>query len=265
MRSPSAASSAAIVRVGGRLALRPDDVDRVERALRVAEPLEQRLHPLEPEAVLGQGEARPPSRVGRQTPHRARVRPGCDDRSTACQQGKCDSRHVGSPSMTGLAYRPRQRRRARRARGGSARASRARRATTSAGAFWTKRSLASIFSARAISWRSRARSASASPRRPLRGALGLHDRLEDPRLVALERRHDAGAAEHLRRLLHARRALRPRPRRRPRATAPRSAACGAPGRFDQISSVTCGITGCSSVSSRSSAAVAVARAPASPS
>ena len=37
------------------------------------------------------------------------------------------------------------------------------------------------------------------------------------------------------------------------------------GRFDQISSVTCGIAGCSSLSNRSSAAVAVARASVSPS
>src|SRR5206468_27991 len=34
-------------------------------------------------------------------------------------------------------------------------------------------------------------------------ALRLHDRGEDALLVALERRHDARAAEHLRELLHA--------------------------------------------------------------
>src|SRR5581483_11098839 len=38
---------------GGRLSLRPDDVNRRERALRIAEPCEQRAHPLRPEPVLG--------------------------------------------------------------------------------------------------------------------------------------------------------------------------------------------------------------------
>ena len=85
-------------------------------------------------------------------------------------------------------------------------------------------------------------------------ALGLHDRVEDPLLVALERDEHAAAAEDRRRLLHALERAGLAPRRRPRATARRSAASRAPGRFDQISSVTCGITGCSSFSSRSSAA-----------
>ena len=42
----------------------------------------------------------------------------------------------------------------------------------------------------------------------LRRAVRLHDRVEDPLLLAVELRHDAGAAEHLRVLLH--RAERPR-------------------------------------------------------
>ena len=118
--------------------------------------------------------------------------------------------------------------------------------------------------ARAISLRSRSRSASTLPF--AFDAVGLDDRVEDALLVvALEHRDDAASGG------------RPAAASCTRVSAPASASSPASGhgatirrvsragRFDQISSVTCGITGCSSLSSRSSAAVAVARASASPS
>ena len=102
-----------------RLSLRADDVHGVVGALGSSEPVEQRLHPLEPEPL------------GR--PRRQRRDPVS--------------------------------RRCHRARAGSARASRAPRRPLLRGAFATNRSLASIASARAISPRSRSRSASTSPSR----------------------------------------------------------------------------------------------------
>ena len=96
--------------------------------------------------------------------------------------------------------------------------------------------------------------------------LGPNDRREDPPLVVgVERDLDAAAPERDRRRLDAleRRGIRteavvglePRRDDQPRSRAP--------GRYDQISSVTCGSIGCRSTSRRSSAASAVAQAAAS--
>ena len=172
----------------------------------MAEPLEQRLHPLEPESVRGQGESEATQAVsGRSDAAPGHVGPGSGVR----QQGVESASFRPQDDWGGLSTAVDHRRTSRSgvAEGGELAAVAlellALRSTTSAGAFWTKRSLASIFSARAISCRSRARSASASAAARCGARVGLHDGLEDPRLVALERRHDAGAAEHLRRLLHA--------------------------------------------------------------
>ena len=134
------------------------------------------------------------------------------------------------------------------------------------GAARSRRSARSRASSRRARSRSRRRSRSASTLPFAFAPLGLHDRVEDPLLVALERRRARRCAGRSRPPPARARARRRRAcARRPRARARRSAASRAPGRFDQISSVTCGITGCSSFSSRSSAASAVARASASPS
>ena len=196
----------------GRLAVRPDDVDRRVRVLRVAERGEQRAHALEPEAV---------ARPGAQSSRATRPRSPRHRRAT-----------LASPREP-----PR-----RRARGGSARASRAPRSTTSAGAFATNRSFASIASARATSFRSRSISASrlSSDSDPLRANDGGEDA---PLVVRAELDLHAAPAEDLRGLLHAvERARIGReavvglgPRRR------RSGASRGSGSCDQISSVTCGM------------------------
>ena len=110
------------------------------------------------------------------------------------------------------------------------------------GAFCTKRSLASIFSARAISCARRRALGLGVAVGSLRRALGLARRRRRsaprrPRAAATTPR----AAEHLRRLLHAARA------RPPRSSSPASghgatiSRVRVAGRFDQISSVTCGM------------------------
>ena len=118
-------------------------------------------------------------------------------------------------------------------------------------------------SARAISLRSRSISAAALPFRFARArAARPPRRCAAPRPRAGHARRCGGTSPPP----PARAAARPPPRRRPPpATARRSAAISRSGRFVQISSVTCGMAGWSSLSSRSSAAVAVARASASPS
>ena len=123
------------------------------RLLRIAERGEQGAHAVEAEAV--------------RRPGRERREPACPSPDTprAARSAALDSR-------------------ARRARGGSARASRARPRRRPAGAFATKRSFASIPSARAISFRRRSRSASTSPFAC--DPLGPDDGGEDPLLVAVE-------------------------------------------------------------------------------
>ncbi len=148
-RSPAARSSCRDHQRRRRLAVRPDDVHRAGSAACGSPSVcEQRAHPPEPEAPRARARAlsSQPTFVIMFSQEAGR---------TMCPEG--------------------------RARAGTARASRARRSTTSAGAFATKRSFASIPSARAISLRSRARSASTSPcRLP---PLGLDDGVEDPPLL----------------------------------------------------------------------------------
>ena len=150
-------------------------------------------------------------------------------------------------------------RRGHRAHAGSARACRARPRRPRPARSRRSCSFASIPSARAISLRSRSISARRVPVRLRRS--GLHDRVEDPLLVALERRRARRCAGRSR-AASCTRVERVgvgvvRARRAP-ARARRSAALSRAGRCVQISSVTCGITGWSSFSSRSSAASAVA-------
>ena len=195
-----------------RLAVRPDDVHGGQAALRLAERGEQRAHPLEPEAVA--------------RPGRERLEPG----------------DVASRGL---------RAEERRARAGTARASRAPPSTTSAGAFATNRSFASIPSARAISFASRV---------PL--GLDVAGRLRAARAGRRPRR--CAAPRPCRARPGRRCGGRPAPppaRGRARRPSPAYAASGSghgetisrasrPGRCDQISSVTCGMSGWRSASSR---------------
>ena len=162
---------------------------------------------------------------------RGRTRPSATARDARARR-RVDARDIGAAFT-----RP-----AARARRDTARASRAPLRRRSSGALATKRSFASIPSARAISFRIRTSSASTSPPSP--ASLGPDDRLEDaPLVVARQLDPHAASPEDASCFLHAVEGAEGGGVRRV-GLGPWRRRSGARLRFgkcDQISSVTCGI------------------------
>ena len=260
-----------------RLAVRADDVDRVGTTLRVAERGEQLAHPLRGRSPPATAQRLQP-RDGRRVLAMFKVPEPQPQKMWRCRRVRVSARRlwirIVTAQLRSRASRPLRRppcsrdagagrrrdlnRRWHRARAGTARASRVpSRRRPPARSRRSARSRASSRRARPR-LRRRSRSASTFAVLALRRAVGLHDRVEDPLLVAVELRHDTRAAEHLRVLLDAlERTARPT-RRPPRATARRSAASHAPAGTTRSPRSRAASPGWSSLSSHSSANVAVA-------
>ena len=220
-----------------RLPVRPDDVDRRIRALRVSELVQQGLHAVEPEAVRRPGRERGDPAMS--APQPRLLRPASVSRSRHCRE--------------------------RRARAGTARASRAPPPRREPERCRRSRRLRACPRRGAISFCSRCTSAWTSPfawtRSGRTTAAKIRVSSSEPSSTCTPLRRKICAASWT------------------RSRACRSAPCASSGsghaetmrrarRFgswDQISSVTCGMSGWSRDSSRSSAASAVAAASLSPS